>query len=157
MIRKLLLLGALVLCFWTGGNERDNVWFDTVQQAQKEGYLAVVLACIYAVDSDMLRFLAVPTPATLERAKLRTQRCPKLLDTAGNAIQDEEVGLILGEARLFLNGYQIAMAELMQTRAAFELGNLSAEEFEVTQKAQIEETGQFLIKLEELLFSGLEE
>lgn len=161
MLKNVLIIAAIAVGFCLGGfffgtHVKDQEWAREVEQAKRQEMATGVLGCVYAVDSNLLRFLHEPTATTLGKAVWREERCEEILDVVGSRTQNEELGLVFGEARLFLDGYKQVMLELMTKRFEVRDGELSEEEFQEVQAELLQETRKFIYTLEGLLLLGIQ-
>lgn len=159
VILMITLLGG---AFWSGLEVGENKWENRVVEATKHKYLSNLHGCLFTIDSTTLRLIRNLNPETTQQNAWRVGQCDKFLEFLGRRELDEDTSRILGEARLFYDGYKQTLREIFATQIQLEtlyttmgLGDtekmVEAQELEDRQTEQIEETKKFLERLEMLI------
>jgi hypothetical protein len=152
----LLLAGS----FWRGLEAGEAKWSGAVAEATKKRNLSDLRGCLFAVDSTAIRLVRILNAEGLQKVAWRVAQCDGFLETLGTTGEDEEIGRILGEARLFYDGYSVTLNEIIGRQIQLEtlynaFGSVEkmrkAQELEAQQTRQIHEAQQFLDRLEMLI------
>lgn len=149
--------------FWGGIEARDAVARAREARSAQTLALSGVLGCVYAADSLSMHFLYREDVGTLLIAHRMLDGCESLLDQLGASVQDEETSAILGEAKLFYDGYRTTMSEILSRQV--QLGTLynaiggmadlrKAEALEEQQQRQVHESQEFVNRLNALLLQA---
>jgi hypothetical protein len=157
----LVLLSALLIvgAFRGGLEVGERAWSEKVAVAERQVQLSHLRGCVFAIDSDTLHFVRTPDVINLRRLLWRVNKCDSFLENLGTTELDEEISGVLGEIKLFLNGYQTTLKEIMGRQIMLEAlyadlttGDievlLEVEALEDLQTEQLQETMRFLDRIQ---------
>ncbi len=155
----IILVFVAGLSFWGGLEAGEKKWASVVVEAIKQRGLSDLRGCIFAIDSNSLRMVRRLDPKTADKTAWRIEQCDKILARLGALEQDEDTSRILGEAKLFYDGYTETLSEILATQIQletlyneFSFGALDrVRELEELQNKQIHESKKFLERLELLI------
>jgi len=157
------LTGILMIGAYWGGEEITNrAWASEVTETIKHSQLSDLRGCLFAIDSDTMHLVRDLNGQNVRRLAWRITKCDELLDRLGENAQDEETSRVLGEARLFFDGYaktlneilarQIKLALLYSSDFTFTPDKMEeAQKLETQQTNQMAEAQTFLHHLEMLI------
>ncbi len=157
----LVLLSALLIvgAFRGGLEVGERAWSEKVAVAEKQVQLSNLRGCVFAIDSDTLHFVRSVDSSNLKRLFWRINKCDSFLENLGTTELDEEVSRVLGEIKLFLNGYQATLREILGRQLMLEalyadltagdIGHpLQVQELEDLQTEQLQEAMRFLDRIQ---------
>jgi len=157
----LVLLSALLIvgAFRGGLEVGERAWAEKVAVAERQIQLSNLRGCVFAIDSDTLHFVRTPDVLNLRRLLWRVGACDSFLETLGTTELDAEISGVLGEIKLFLNGYQTTLKEIIGRQIMLEAlyadlttGDievlLEVEELEDLQTEQLQESMRFLDRIQ---------
>jgi hypothetical protein len=158
LVAMVLLLGS----FWGGREMGQRAEQIAMSKALKHRRLSDLRGCLFAVDSNMLRTVRHLDQLNIERLVWRLGQCDAFLDRLGKTALDDETSGILGEVRLFYDGYYQDLQEIVDRQIELKelYNNFSIEdtekirrtkELEEQQAGQIQESAKFLDRLELLI------
>lgn len=124
----------------------------------KQQQLANLRMCLFSLEIDTLLNIQEWSDMRIQRLMWRNSLCSEYLDLLGNSWLDEETSFILGEMRLFFDGYVTSLQEIAQRQLKLKIAYqvLSANnpddvklvtEVETKQIDQVKESEEFLDKL----------
>lgn len=154
------LVGILMIGSYWGGEEITNrAWASEVSEAIKHSQLSDLRGCLFAIDSDTMHLVRGLSGQNARRLTWRITKCNEFLDHLGEAAQDEETSRVLGEARVFFDGYTKTLNEILarQIKLLLLYGDFTADKMEEARELEIQQTHQmaeaqkFLNHLERLI------
>jgi hypothetical protein len=134
----LLACGLLMVSFIGGRENRDRKGSDLINTSLKYGQLSDVRGCLFASDSQAMRVIRDINPKDVRNLIWRLEQCERFLVTLGNDEQDEEVGSVLGEARLFYDGYIETLNEIIVSQIKLNALYANAQDATLEQRQRIE-------------------
>ena len=124
----------------------------------KQQQLANLRMCLFSLEIDTLLNIQEWSDLRIQRLMWRHSLCNEYLGLLGSSWLDDETSFILGEMRLFFDGYVTSLQEIAQRQLKLKIAYqvLSANDpedvklvtgVEAKQTAQIKESEEFLDKL----------
>ena len=154
------LVGILTIgAYRTGEEVSEKVWANTVEVALEHGQLSDLSGCLFAIDSDTMHLVRAFDADAARRLAWRMSRCDDLLEALGQVPQDEETGRVLGEARIFFNGYQETLNDILELQLKLEVlyADFSTDKveeigrLELQQNKQLRDAQKFLDRMQSLI------
>jgi hypothetical protein len=75
--------------------------------------------CVYAMDSDLFRYMLSPQIAQSQQTLLRTVTCRRFVQEVGENISDDKTSQTVGEILIFYDGYVATLKELLARQSEF--------------------------------------
>jgi hypothetical protein len=166
-MKNYLLVGVLALSlitsFWGGlytglgiGQSEGKTAALVVNLKQQQ--LSNLRMCFFSLETDMLRNVQEWSEQRVQRLMWRHSLCNEYLDLLGSSWLDEETSYILGEMRLFFDGYITTIREISRRQLKLEIAYLVlsvndpkdvkvVQETETEQLVQLRESEKFLDRL----------
>jgi len=137
------LVGILMIGAYWGGEEITNrAWASEVTEAIKHSQLSDLRGCLFAIDSDTMHLVRGLSGQNVRRLAWRITKCDELLDRLGETAQDEETSRVLGEARVFFDGYAKTLNEILtrQIKLTLLYGDFTADKMEEARELETQQT-----------------
>ncbi len=117
-IRLIIIATLLVICttylgFLSGTELGEQYLKDAARTERIHHQLSDLRGCMYAMDSDTLRFILNQEQEDLMRVLHRTSECREFIKEVGANAIDEELSGTLGEIVLFYDGYTATLQEIL--------------------------------------------
>ena len=108
-----LFIGMVYLGFQTGLDIKKDHLEKQVVVERNHHLLTDLRGCMYAMDSDVWRFVLNPVRGDLTRVLRRATACKEFIALLGKNISDEDASAVVGEAAIFYDGYIDALREIL--------------------------------------------